>query len=489
MHHLNDFFPTAKSIVIKSISTDSREKMESGLFICSEGLVHDSHEYVDQAIANGAVAIVHSKPLKQYQDGIEYIKVESTEAIIHPLVNQYFNHPSENMRAVGVTGTNGKSTISLSIKHILNHFEKTGYIGTISIEYGNIKLPPVLTTPDIIPLQKTLADMVKAHVKSVIIETSSHGLAMGRVKGVSFDQGIFTNLTHDHLDYHGTMENYYTAKKRLFDDLKEDGAKIINIDDEYGARLAKETSGNVITYAIDKDATYRATKVQLNRDYSHYVLVHDGKEYSVKTNLVARFNVYNSLAIIASIHEMGYDFETFLPYLETVEPVDGRMEFINEGQNFVVLVDYAHTPDGFTKLYEYAKTITPKDKRIITVFGCAGKRDKSKRKILGSISDTYCDMIILTEEDNRNELVRDICEDIAVGIQDTPYIIVESRMDAIRQGIELADSDDTVVILGKGNEPYMYRDFGVEPYLGDNNVAIEVLNLYVKEGDDYNENE
>ncbi len=303
---LNQLFSSAKPIEIKQLSSDSRVKTTQSLFFCTFGLVHDSHEFADQAIDNGAVAVVHQRELSHYQEGIEYIKVDNVHETLIETVNRFYDDPSAKMTVIGVTGTNGKSTISLSIKHVLNQFVKTGYIGTISIEYGNVKLPPMLTTPDIIPMVKTLGDMVDVETKAVVIEASSHGLAMDRVKGIHFDQAVFTNLTHDHLDYHGTMENYYLAKKKLFDGLDEAGIAIINIDDDYGARLSKEHSGNQVTYAINSKATYQAKDIQLGKFQSNYTLVYDNQEYLIETDLVARFNIYNSLAIIASLHEAGW---------------------------------------------------------------------------------------------------------------------------------------------------------------------------------------
>lgn len=481
---LSELFDGAPEIEIEQLVSDSRIPSRKGVFFCTNGLVHDGHQFIDQAIDNGSIVIIYQEPLKHIREGIVYIQVENTHDALVDAVNRFYDYPSRKLEMIGVTGTNGKSTIASCIRNVLNHFRKTGYIGTIAIEYGNVKLPPMLTTPDVIPLQKTLFDMVNADTKAVVLETSSHGLAMDRVKSIEFNQAIFTNLTHDHLDYHGTMENYYQAKKKLFTQIREGGVAIINVDDSYGDRLVGEVDCKVMTYAIHHPATYQAKNITLTKDKTTYTLIYDKQEYEVETNLVATFNVYNSLAIIASLHNLGLEFEEFLPYLKSMEPVEGRLEFIEEGQDFNVLVDFSHTPDGLKQIYEFARAITPKENRLISVFGSAGKRDKLKRPIFGQISDEYCDLIILTEDDNRNEKVRDICEEIEQGISKTNTLIIETRYDAIRQAIELANKNDTITILGKGNEPYMYRDFGTEPYLGDNNVAIQVIHQTIMEGED-----
>lgn len=473
---LNEMFPQASDLEIDALMPDSRELCVNSLFFCVAGLVHDGHDFIDQAVSNGAIAIVHSRELQTKLPGIEYVQVDEVFPELIRASNVFFDNPSLKMKMIGITGTNGKTTIALTLKRILAKRLLSGYIGTIGTQYGDLVLGPELTTPDIIPLQHILYDMAAADVKAVAIEASSQGLALNRTAAVHFDLAVFTNLTHDHLDYHGTMENYYHAKKKLFDGLDDHGIAIINRDDEYGRRLILEAYPNTVTYGVGKDADYQAKNIVLDKSFSTYTLAYHGQDYPVKTNLLAQFNVYNSLAIIACMHEMGYEFSDFLDDLIDIEPVDGRMEFIDEGQPFSVIVDYAHTPDGFLKLFEYAKTITAPEKRLIVVFGCAGKRDHTKRAMLGKLSGDYCSMIVLTEEDNRDEKIVDICREIATGIDNnTPYVIIENRSEAIAQAIELADSGDTVVILGKGNETYMYRDYGTQYYLGDNRVAVEVL--------------
>ena len=288
-------------------------------------------------------------------------------------------------------------------------------------------------------------------MEACALEVSSQGLDQHRVDALRFDVAIFTNLTHDHLDYHGNLENYYQAKKKLFSLVKPKGCSIVNIDDPYGARLFSEINTRKYSYSIYNEADYQAKDIILSPLSTKFTLIVSGKEYQLETNFVSEFNLSNLLAVIASLHQNGISIEDMTDYLNKLPQVDGRMEVIQEGQKFNVIVDYAHTPDGFEKIFEFAQSITSPNNKIISVFGSAGKRDSKKRPILGSISDKYCQMIILTEEDPRNESALQIAQEIANGIKENNYIIVLDRYDAISQALELANTNDTVLILAKGN--------------------------------------
>lgn len=481
---LDKLIAKTPAINIEQIFSDSRLKVKNGMFFCLKGMINDGHLYVDEAINNGAVCVVHADDLSNYVEDIVYIKVMDVYAVLADVTDRFYGHVSKKMKVFGVTGTNGKSSIAITIKNIMSKKKACGYIGTIGIEYNNIHMSTGSTTPDVIFLTKVFSDMYKANVKAVAIEVSSHGLDQRRIEGIDFDYAIFTNLTHEHLDYHGTMENYFEAKARLFRSLDADKCAIINIDDEYGKRLLDITDANIVTYGIDEKATYQATNIKLSAKSTTFTLNYAGEEYAVETNLVAKFNVYNLLAIIAALHESKLNMKDIIDAVAYIEQIEGRVEIIDEGQPFNVIVDYAHTPDGFTQIYEYAKAITQRKNKIITVFGSAGKRDSKKRPKLGKISHTYCDLLILTEEDPRNEAVIDICHDIASEIDDR-YVIIENRYDAIRQALELANANDTILILGKGDEDYIAREFGNDPWMGDDKVARDILRKYInKEEED-----
>jgi len=482
---LTDLFDNVPEIEIRSLMADSRRKRPDSIFFCVRGMMFDGHRFVEQAIENGAKVIVYSEPIPINHPDVTYIKVKDVNTAFNRVADAFYGFPSHKLLMFGVTGTNGKSSIACIIRDILNDHMPTGYIGTIAISYGSVKLPPLLTTPDIDDLHGILRDMVNAGIKACALEASSIGIEQGRVDSIDFDVGIFTNLTHDHLDYHGTMENYFQAKKKFFDHLKPDAVAITNADDPYGMKIVKDCPCKVYTYGINNDADYRVTKFQLLKDRTIFTLQCNGMEYELETNLVAQFNIYNLLAAIAALNLKGLSITQMLDHIKHIQQIDGRMERIDIGQPFNIVIDFAHTPDGIEQLCRYASAITSRQKRIIAITGSAGKRDTAKRPVFGQLLDKYADMIILTEDDPRNEKPIDICHEIASGIKKTPYVIIEDRYDAIRQAVEIADEGDTIIIMGKGDEKFIYREFGREPYEGDDAIAREVLHkYYFNEGGD-----
>ncbi len=475
---LSELFENAPEIEIKGLCTDSRKVQQDDMYFCMEGMTFDGHQFVESAIEKGAICIVHSKDIESMHKGIAYIKVEDVNRTLNRVASKFYNHPSHQLKVFGVTGTNGKSTITSIIRDVYSHFHPCGYIGTISISYGDVTLPPNLTTPDPIIIHKSMREMIDHGMEAVALEVSSHGLELGRVQSVDFDIAVFTNLTYDHLDFHGTFENYFEAKHKLFLQLKGQGIAIINIDDPYANRIVEGCKARVVTYGVHANAEYRACNIQIGTNGSQFQLAHEGNLYEVTTNLVAMYNIYNLLGAIAAICEAGIALEEVLPYLNSLTQIEGRMERIDEGQPFNVIVDFAHTPDGLEKVFEFAKNITPDGNAIISVFGSAGKRDTKKRKVFGEIADRYCDSIILTEDDPRDEDAKEIASEIKSGIKDTNNIFIEDRYAAIRQAIESANANDTVLILGKGDEVFMYREFGREPWIGDHNAARHVIRKY-----------
>lgn len=486
---LSALFDNAPQLEIENLMVDSRDALPNSIFFCIKGMMHDGHRYVSAAIKNGAVCVVHSEDIKRNNISVVYIKVKDVTAALNQVAACFYGYPSRRLKVYGVTGTNGKSSIACMIHNLSRGLQPCGYIGTISIEYGDVKLAPMLTTPDIVPLQKILHDMAEAGMEACALEISSIGLEQHRTDAVDVDVAIFTNLTHDHLDYHGTMENYFAAKKRLFDSLKPQGIAIYNADDPFGRQIVSSTPARIISYGILEKTDYQAKDVQLSADRTAFTLVCEKGEYRVETNLVAMFNLYNLLAVIAALHESGFAMEDILRQLNTIPQIEGRMERIEEGQPFNIIVDFAHTPDGLEQIFKYAAAITPKEKRIISVFGSAGKRDTKKRPIFGQLADKYCDLIILTEDDPRDEDPVEIAEEIAEGIHKTNRIIIESRYDAIRQAVEVANVGDTILILGKGDETFIYREFGREPWLSDPAAVRDVLHRYYFEREEGIEDE
>ncbi len=475
---LSQIFDQAPDLEISGLSSDSRTVKPGDMYFCLEGLHSDGHTFIDQAIEKGACCIVHSRPLEQMKDGIAYIRVNDVNATLNLIASKFYAYPSRTLTMFGITGTNGKSSVASIIQDTYSHFAPCGYIGTIAIRYGDHVFPPSLTTPDPICIHSTLKNMVDAGMKACALEVSSHGLELGRVQSIDFDIAIFTNLTYDHLDFHGTFDNYFAAKKKLFANLKESGVAILNVDDAYYEPLKAATKARVVTYGIHKDADYRADEIHIGTEGSTFTLYHDDVAYCVATNLVALYNIYNLLAAIAGICESGLELRDVLPYFNKLHQIEGRMERIDEGQPFTVIVDFAHTPDGLEKVFEYAMDITETGRSIIAVFGSAGKRDTKKRRVFGEIASKYCDLIILTEDDPRDESAKEIANEIKSGIVNTKNIYIENRYDAIRQAIESANVHDTVLILGKGDEVFIYREEGREPWLGDHVAARHCIRKY-----------
>ena len=480
MMKLKELMNTNFDVEITHISSDSRQVIPGTMFFCLEGMHVDGHQFVEKAIEKGAVVIVHQNPVYQNENTI-YIKVDDVYETLEEVVDVFYDKPSSKLSVYGVTGTNGKSTMTSTIRTLLERFnEPTGYIGTISIEYNDKVLEPSLTTPDIIEMNQILKDMVDDGIKSVALEVSSQGLDLRRVDTLDFDVVSFTNLSLDHLDYHKTMENYYLAKKRLFQLIKPEGKMIINIDDAYGKRLYNEIEHpHRYSVSLEKEADYQAINIHLSKDESKYTLLHQGESYEVKTNMVAMFNVYNSLEVIAMLHQGGYDLKTIIAHMRDLPIVKGRVNFIDEGQNFNAVVDYSHTPDGFEKIYAYLKEITPG--RLITVYGNAGGRDHSKRPIMGKISAQYCDLLVITEQDRRHENVAEIKEEMLRDAQDAPHVFIEKRYEAIEYALHHAKQGDTIVVLGKGDERFQHGPKGLESWPGDDRVVRDILKSMKKE--------
>lgn len=477
---LNKIFKEAPNIKIEHLTIDSRVQLKNSIFFCIDGEYSDGHNFVAQAIENGAVCIVHTKEIKKKRNNIVYIKVENMPIILNYVTNIFYEKPSEKMFMYGITGTNGKTTIALIISEIGSYFEKTGYIGTLGFRCGTLKEAGQLTTPDTITLTSYLAKMQKENAQAIALEVSSHGIALQRIENIQFDLAIFTNITHDHLDFHNTFENYLATKQRLF----KEKAKIslLNHDDKYFESF-KAISNVYYTYGKHEDATYRIENIHLTQEKSIFDFVYKKERYTVETYLLGEYNVYNMMAAIAALHLRGFKLEEIIANVSKVKTIDGRMMKIASDSDYHIFIDYAHTPDGIEKVMEYAKTITPAENRIIAVFGSAGRRDYKKRPLFGTIADKYCDQIILTEDDPRDESIKTIAKEIKAGIGTTPSLIVENRYEAINIALDNANKNDTILILGKGNEQFMYRGNKKEPWIGDDKAVIEILQQKEKENE------
>ena len=480
MKRLSSLIDVPSKIHIQSLMIDSRLPAPKSIFFAIKGLSYDGHKFVDEAIENGAVVIVYSSHIETKRNVI-YHKVNDVIDTLSEVTNRFYDFPSHKLDMFGVTGTNGKSSVTALIKQLISSFQLCGVIGTIHASYKDTVLTTQLTTPDLVTLNQYLSSMVAEGVKACAMEVSSIGLDQRRTQNIDYDVAIFTNLTHDHLDYHGDMRQYFIAKSKLFSQIKSDGLCVINIDDDYGLKMVEEANSKVISVGEKKNAIVRLSKIVCESKSSTFELFDSlrNETVTIHTNLIARFNVTNlALALVSIVHYYDLPYETFLHLTPHFSQVLGRMHRIDEKQDFDVIVDFAHTPDGLKQIFDYALSMSKG--RILTVFGSAGQRDTLKRKVFGQLADEACDMIVLTEDDPRDEDVIKICHDIAEGIKNTPYVIITDRVQAIRQAVTLCKKGDCLLILGKGCETMIARAYEKSDYVGDHIVAVAAIKERVK---------
>ena len=442
------------NVNITSIQHDSRRVEVGSLFVCIEGFESDGHRYISSAIEKGAVAIMITKKVAIENHDILVIQVHDTRETLAHLATRFYNRPTSQFGLIGVTGTNGKTSTVNLIERILRHSnKKTGLIGTIENKIEDQIIPTEHTTPDALELQQLFAKMVEANVNDVVMEVSSHALDLKRVWGAEFDVAVFTNLTLDHLDYHRTMEAYRDAKLKLF---KMADDAVINIDDPVGPYIIENTtSKRLLTYScMDQKADLYAGNIHIDIKGTHFLLNHQGKVYKVDIQTPGRFSVYNALAAIGASLLRGVNIEKIVEALGKDSIIEGRFEVIESEAGYYAIVDYAHAPDG---LENVLKTIREFAKgRVITVFGCGGDRDRSKRPIMGRIAANYSDYTVVTSDNPRTEDPQAIMDEIEDGVKplNKPYIRIEDRIAAILHGLDSARKDDIVLVAGKGHEDY-----------------------------------
>ena len=452
-----------ENVSCHNIQIDSRKVAEGDLFICLPGHRVDGHLFAQQAMLGGAAALVVEHPLEVE---LPQLLVRNARLAMAVLANIYYQFPSSRLSVIGITGTNGKTTTTYLIDSILQNANKrTGLIGTIQRKVNDQTFPMSGTTPESLDLQQYLHEMAECKTEYCVMEVSSHALEQGRVKGTDFRTAIFTNLTQDHLDYHKTMEEYREAKGLFFsrlgntfsDDLDSRKYAVLNADDPASAYFAKVTAAEVITYGVDNDADVRATEIRITAQGTQFKVDTFRGSAEIWLHMVGKFNVYNALAAISATLLENIPLDLIKQSLEAIAGVDGRVEVINEGQPFAVIVDYAHTPDG---LENVLRTISEfAEGRILTVFGCGGDRDRTKRPIMGAVAAKYSDFVFVTSDNPRTEDPQSILQDIEVGLtnQQVPssvYTLVEDRREAIHKAVEMASPGDVVLIAGKGHETY-----------------------------------
>jgi len=465
-------------VEIKGVKYDSRQVKEGDLFVAIKGFKTDGHHYIKNALAQGANAVVIEDKNCCSSD-YPWVLVENSRNALADLSAAFYDHPSRRFLLIGVTGTNGKTTTSNLIATIFeDRGHKVGLIGTIHNRIGDKIIPVERTTPESSDLQELFSQMVAENVTCVVMEVSSHALDLARVRGCEFDIAVFTNLTQDHLDYHQSMEEYYQAKSKLFKDLNNDTNKIypkaavINCDDPWGQKLLGEINVEKISYGIDNKANLKAEALKITSTGVSYRI----DEEEIKLQLTGKFNVYNSLAALAAAQTQGVSREDAKQSLERITGIAGRFQLVEGTDDFAVIVDYAHTPDSLVNILTTAREFAKG--RIITVFGCGGDRDRTKRPIMGKAAAEFSDFSIVTSDNPRTEDLQTIINDILPGIKEIvgpdKYHVVIDRRQAIKEALEMAKKDDIVIIAGKGHETYQEVNGKKYPF-DDKAVAEEIL--------------
>ena len=484
MKRLNELYDIDNDMKIYSIHSDSRYVKPYSIFFCIEGLSVDGHRYVEDAIFQGAKVIVYSKTLPYYHDNIIYILVDNTLEELNRVSNIFYDYPSSKMKIIGVTGSNGKTIVASMIKDAMSRYCNTGYIGTISLEYNGRKEDCPYTTPETLYLQRKLYEMNRGGVKVVAMEASSHGLALGRVDSVNFSIAVMTNIGAEHLDFHGTREQYVLAKQKLFEMIKPTDWAVLNSDDINFSQIKNNTKGKILTYGIEIDSDVMAKNIRLYLDHSEFDLVFKGNVFHVSSPVLAKFNIYNVLALVCVLIAMGCDDNMVLEAVKNVKPVEGRMELIQTEQKFSVIVDYCQHISNYEDIFEFVESVRQNRGRLIAVLGAPGKRNYKLRKELGQVANKYLDHVILTQLDDRGENVYDICKTIQSENVDINSVIIPSRQIAIEQAIEIACKDDIILVLGKGHEKFISLEVGQADYLGDSVIVKEAIERIYGGSDD-----
>lgn len=463
------------SIDIGSVEYDSRKVTSGSLFVAIKGYETDGHLYIQKAIVAGARAIVLENEDVSINDSeIVIIKVENSRRSLGFISSNYFGNPGAKLNIIGVTGTNGKTSITYFLKSILKEAgHKVGIIGTIENQIEDTVYESSVTTPESRDIQELLAKMVDADCDYCVMEASSHALFLDRVAAIPFKTAIFTNLTQDHLDFHKDFNEYLNAKKILFTYIGENGYSILNADDKTYNEISNMAGGNIVSYSISEDSDYKAQDIKMDIYGTSFTLINNGVTNKINLKMIGEFSIYNSLAAIAAAHEMGVEFSTIKNGLSKVS-VNGRFQLIESDRKFAVVVDYAHTPDGLYNVLTTARKIT--SGRVLCVFGCGGDRDIKKRPIMGKVAGEISDFLIITSDNPRTEDPLIIIDMIEEGVKGTPveYIKLTDRKEAINYAIDMAKPGDIVIIAGKGHEDYQIIGKTKYPF-SDFEIAKKIL--------------
>lgn len=456
---------------ITQVVYDSRKAVPGCLFVAISGFAADGNRFVPMAMEKGASVVVTAK---RPEGDVPYVLVDSDRLALAQISANYFDHPAKKLKLIGVTGTNGKTSVTLLLKHILEQTvgAKVGLVGTMGNQIGQEHLPSERTTPESYELQALFAQMLEAGCTHVVMEVSSHAIALHRVGGLEFSVAVFTNLTEDHLDFHKTMENYCETKAQLF---KRADKAVANRDDEWFCTMTKDASCPMLTTSVKAEAGLQAKDVQLHSDKVTFTAVYGEDCVPVCLPIPGTFTVYNALSALGAAVQLGISLQDAAHALETAKGVKGRVEVVpTPGKPYTVLIDYAHTPDGLENVLTSVKGFC--GGRLIAVFGCGGDRDPVKRPIMGKIGVSLADYAIITSDNPRTEAPMAIIEDILKGVpaENTNYEVIENRVQAIKRAMDIAQNRDIIILAGKGHETYQ-EICGVKHHLDEREVVADYL--------------
>lgn len=467
------------SLEVSELVFDSRKVTENSLYIAIRGTVVDGHSFITASVEKGAKAIVCEEFPEHQDENVTYVKVKDSSRALGHLASNFYGNPSEKLKLIGVTGTNGKTSVSTLLFDV---FKNLGYdsalLSTVEIRIADQVIPATHTTPDIITINKILAQAVEEGCEFAFMEVSSHGIAQNRIEGLHFKIAGFTNLTHDHLDYHKTFDEYLKTKKRFFDELDHTAIAITNVDDKNGNVMLQNTKASKKSYAMKTMADYHGRL--LEADFNGMLLNFNGKEFW--TTLTGKFNVYNLLLVFGIASELGFEQEEILQAISQLKRVSGRFETFKSDGGIFFIVDYAHTPDALENILDSINDIRTKNERLITVFGCGGDRDHAKRPEMGNIATKKSTLAILTSDNPRTENPAAIIKEIEAGVEPqnfSKYTSIPDRKEAIKMAIKFAEPKDIVLIAGKGHENYQEIN-GVKHHFDDKETINELWKLMSK---------
>ncbi|WP_027376902.1 UDP-N-acetylmuramoyl-L-alanyl-D-glutamate--2,6-diaminopimelate ligase [Kaistella palustris] len=469
----------SKDAEVSGIVFDSRKAVEGSLYVAVKGTVSDGHAFVGSAIGNGAKAVVCEHFPDELQDGIVYLKVADSSKTLGQLASNFYGNPSEKLTLIGITGTNGKTSTATLLYDIFKNLGfKAALISTVEYKIAGEIIPSTHTTPDIVRLNQMLAQAVETGCEYAVMEVSSHGIHQNRTEGLKFKIAGFTNITHDHLDYHKTFAEYLKVKKRFFDELSADAVAITNTDDKNGPVMLQNTKARKKSYALKKMADYHGKIVE--GDFNGMLLNFNGKEFW--TTLTGNFNVYNLLLAFAVTAECGFDENDVLQAMSKLKRVKGRFETLRSDGGIFFVVDYAHTPDALENILDSINQIRTKNERLITVFGCGGDRDHAKRPEMGKIATRKSTLAIITSDNPRSEDPTSIIKEIEAGVEPqnfSKYTSIPDRKEAIKMAIKFAEPKDIILVAGKGHENYQEIN-GVKHHFDDKETIVELAKLMSK---------